>query len=100
MICTTQQCCIYSLTNLYGPFIFDLKCITSDIILSSEIFAIVSATHGIMIYSFDGRLLSTPRYEGMRTNRLSRSNVSISSGVVAMIDEVNPKVSVELSNYS
>ena len=41
----------------------------------------------IFVYSYEGRLLCSPRWPGMRPESLSRQTVSISSDCVAVRDQ-------------
>lgn len=41
---------------------------------------------GIYIYSYDGRIVSSPKWQSMRTELLNANNVSISNDTIAVRD--------------
>lgn len=45
----------------------------------------------VYVYSYEGRLVSTPRFPGMRTDILNRSTVSLSDDTVAIRDKADEK---------
>ena len=61
------------------------------IIQCEKCFATIDNTMGIRVWSYEGRLMSNPKFSGLRPEFLNRQNVSISDDVVAVIDRANPK---------
>jgi len=51
-------------------------------------FLLVDST-SIYIYSYDGRLISSPRFQGMRTDVLNRQTVALSDDTLAIRDKAN-----------
>jgi intraflagellar transport protein 80 len=41
---------------------------------------------GIYVYSYDGRMVSSPKWQSMRTELLNINNVSISNDTIAVRD--------------
>ena len=53
-------------------------------------FLLVDST-SVYIYSYDGRLVSSPRFQGMRTDVLNRQTVALSDDTLAIRDKANEK---------
>ncbi|GAA6078229.1 intraflagellar transport protein 80 homolog, partial [Tachysurus ichikawai] len=47
---------------------------------------------GIYVYSYEGRLVSTPKFQGMRTDILNAQTVSLSNDTIAVRDKTDEKV--------
>eukprot|EP00814_Leptocylindrus_danicus_P006452 CAMPEP_0116007142 /NCGR_PEP_ID=MMETSP0321-20121206/2126_1 /TAXON_ID=163516 /ORGANISM="Leptocylindrus danicus var. danicus, Strain B650" /LENGTH=793 /DNA_ID=CAMNT_0003475787 /DNA_START=88 /DNA_END=2469 /DNA_ORIENTATION=+ len=91
VVCTSSQCYIYNLRTLAPPATFDLRCNVSLVIASPQYFAICSLTAGVKIYSMEGRHVSSLRFP-LRSDLLTKDNLSLSSVTVALIDQTNKKV--------
>ncbi len=48
---------------------------------------------GLYLYSYDGRLVSSPKWNGMRTELLNINTISISNDFIAVIDSIDHKCS-------
>ena len=59
--------------------------------LAHRSFAIVDTVQGIGVYNYEGRQLSTPRFQGLRPDFLSSDGLSLSSDVVAILDQTDFK---------
>lgn len=46
---------------------------------------------GIYIYSYDGRLISSPKFPGMRTDILNAQTVSLSNDTLVIRDKADEK---------
>ena len=46
---------------------------------------------GIYVYSYEGRLVSSPKFQGMRTDILNAQSVSISNDTIAIRDKTDEK---------
>lgn len=66
IVTTASQCYIYSTTNWNTPQIFDLKDSVSIIIQSQKYFCLVESTNGLMIYNYEGKLVSNPKISGAK----------------------------------
>ncbi|XP_071949361.1 intraflagellar transport protein 80 homolog [Antedon mediterranea] len=92
VVVTSSQCFIYSTKNLNTPTIFDLKEGTVTLIVQAEKhFALVVST-GVNIYSYEGRLISSPKFQGMRLDTLNMMSLSVSNDTVAIRDKSNEKL--------
>ncbi|XP_048859543.1 intraflagellar transport protein 80 homolog isoform X3 [Brienomyrus brachyistius] len=92
VVTTSLQCYIYSVTNWNTPLIFDLKDGAVSLILQAERHFLLVDGGGIYVFSYDGRLTSSPKIVGMRTDILSAQAVSLSNDTVAVRDKVDEKV--------
>nr|XP_023662977.1 intraflagellar transport protein 80 homolog isoform X2 [Paramormyrops kingsleyae] len=92
VVTTSLQCYIYSVTNWNTPLIFDLKDGAVSLILQAERHFLLVDGGGIYVFSYDGRLTSSPKIAGMRTDILSAQAVSLSNDTVAVRDKVDEKV--------
>jgi intraflagellar transport protein 80 len=110
IIATASQCYIYDERNFNTPSIIDLASHSRVItILQSQRFAcdlplafsntihgisyflIVDTVSGIQIFSYDAKLVSNPKYPGLRLEFLNRHTLSLSNDVLAVRDRNNEK---------
>ena len=76
VVATTSQCYVYTTKNWNTPTIFDLKEGSVSLVRqTSRQFLVVEST-AVYVYSYEGRLLSSPKWPGMRPEALSRQTVS------------------------
>ena len=71
VVATTTQCFIYSTTNWHTPHIFDLRASAQLIVLAESYFAMMDGV-ALTVYSYEGRVVSNPRFNGLRPELLSR----------------------------
>lgn len=62
------------------------------IVQGHKFFALIDASQNFNIFSYDGKLISSPKYQGLRVEFLNKRHISISSDVLAIIDPTNPKI--------
>ena len=75
VVATTSQCYVYTTKNWNTPTIFDLKEGSVSLIRqTSRQFLVVEST-AVYVYSYEGRLLCSPKWPGMRPEALSRQTV-------------------------
>jgi intraflagellar transport protein 80 len=55
-------------------------------------FALIDASQNFNIYNYDGKLMSSPKYQGLRIEFLNKRHISLSSDVLALIDPMSPKI--------
>lgn len=91
IVSTSAQCYIYSTSNWNTPYIFDSNSTVSLILLCAKSFLVVSPGN-IVLYAYDGRKISQPKFAGLRTEFLSSSSISLSPDIVAIIDSSNKKM--------
>ncbi|RXM33144.1 Intraflagellar transport protein 80-like [Acipenser ruthenus] len=92
VVTTSLQCYVYSAKNWNTPLIFDLKEGTVSLILQAERHFLLVDGAGIYLFSYEGRLISTPKFPGMRTDILNAQTVSLSNDTVAIRDKADEKV--------
>jgi len=61
------------------------------IILSEGYFLTLDAEQGVVVYTYEGRQVSTPRFNGLRGEFLNRRTVSLSNDCVAILDRSDSK---------
>ena len=47
--------------------------------------------NGVYVYSYDGRLVCTPRHQGMKADTINMQTISISNDTVAIRDKTDEK---------
>jgi intraflagellar transport protein 80 len=93
VVTTSFQCYIYSEKSWNTPIILDLKnngrvtCIQQ----CAEYFALADNFVGIQIFSYDGRLISQPKYAGIRGEFMTPQTISLSSDTLAAKDHNDEK---------
>lgn len=91
VVCTTNQCYVYHEGNWASPFVFDIKDVVFLIVQGAKYFALIDASQNFTIYSYEGKQISQPKYQGLRVEFLNQRHISLSSDVMAVIDPSNPK---------
>ena len=91
VVTTSSQCYFYSVRNWNTPVIFDLKSSSVYLVLLAEKHFILVDDTGLQVYSYEGRLISTPRYNGMRPDLLNKQIVTISNDTIAIRDRTDEK---------
>lgn len=92
IVCTTSQCYVYSAMNWSSPFVFDIKDVVFLIVQGAKYFALIDASQNFNVYSYEGKLVSSPKYQGLRVEFLNQRHISLSSDVLSVIDPSNPKL--------
>jgi len=94
VVCTTAQTYVYNVNsqNWTSPVIFDIKDSIYTIVQGVKYFALIDASQNFNIYNYDGKLMSSPKYQGLRIEFLNKRHISLSSDVLALIDPMSPKV--------
>eukprot|EP00794_Sanderia_malayensis_P011126 gene11126-12297_t len=92
IVTTSSQCYIYSVKNWNTPMIFDLKSGAVTLICLAEKHFLLADDTGIQIFSYEGRLLSTPKYQGMRPEMMNSQTVSLSNDTLAIRDKADEKL--------
>ncbi|KAK6619099.1 hypothetical protein RUM44_003481 [Polyplax serrata] len=91
IVTTPNQCHIYNTSNWNTPFIFDLKeGPTNLIVLSYKHFALLERSH-INIYSYEGKLLCSPKVPGLQIDTIDSTGISLSGDTLAILDQNDDK---------
>uniref|UniRef100_A0A0G4GHL8 IFT80 second beta-propeller domain-containing protein n=1 Tax=Chromera velia CCMP2878 TaxID=1169474 RepID=A0A0G4GHL8_9ALVE len=88
---TSTQLHIYNSSNWSACHTEDLKEPATLIAQAPSLLALVDST-AISVYSYEGRLLSTIRVPGLRTEFLNHSTLAVAKDAVCIVDAQNPRV--------
>lgn len=92
IVATSTQIHIYNiLTGSGTPVIFDLKDSVNLILQCEKHFLTVDNFSGIQIYSYEGRMISNPKFGGLRTEFLSHQTISLSRDYLAILNRDDRK---------
>ena len=72
VVATTSQCYVYTTKNWNTPIIFDLKEGSVSLLLQANKHFLLVESQAIYIYSYEGRMVCSPKWSGMRPEALSR----------------------------
>ena len=75
MVATTSQCYVYTTKNWNTPIIFDLKEGSVSLLLQANKHFLLVESQAIYIYSYEGRMVCSPKWSGMRPEALSRLSI-------------------------
>ena len=87
VVATTSQCHVYNVHNWNTPHMFDLRATPTLIHQSERHFLMVDALNGVQLYSYDGRVLSSPKFPGLRAELLSSQCIALAADCVAIVDK-------------
>eukprot|EP00607_Mallomonas_marina_P004382 CAMPEP_0182436838 /NCGR_PEP_ID=MMETSP1167-20130531/83886_1 /TAXON_ID=2988 /ORGANISM="Mallomonas Sp, Strain CCMP3275" /LENGTH=784 /DNA_ID=CAMNT_0024629435 /DNA_START=43 /DNA_END=2397 /DNA_ORIENTATION=+ len=91
IVTTTSQCSIYTLTNLNTPIIIDIRAPPHFMHLCNRHLLTSDHISGLQVISYEGKILSSPRFQGLRPEYLTRDTVALSPDTVAVVDTVDSK---------
>lgn len=91
LVTTTTQCFIYSLSNLNTPIIFDIRAPPHFLHLSKKHFLTLDQISGLQIMSYEGKVICTPKFQGLRSEYLNKEMVALSPDTVVVVDSVDSK---------
>ncbi|KAI4815665.1 hypothetical protein KUCAC02_005802, partial [Chaenocephalus aceratus] len=92
VVATSLQCYVYNSRNWNTPLIFDLKEGTVSLILQAEKHLLLVDGAGLYVFSYEGRLISSPKFPGMRADILNAQGVSLSHDTIGIRDKSDEKV--------
>lgn len=92
VVATSLQCYVYNSKNWNTPLIFDLKEGTVSLIVQAEKHFLLVDGAGLYIFSYEGRLVSSPKFPGMRADILNAQGISLSNDTIALRDKSDEKV--------
>jgi intraflagellar transport protein 80 len=99
IVATTTQCFVYGLQSLNTPIIFEIRAPPHFIHICRRHFLTLDQISGIQVVSFEGRVLSTPKFQGLRPEYLTRDLVSLSADTLVVVDSVDAK-SIQIMDAS
>ncbi|OAD57910.1 Intraflagellar transport protein 80 like protein [Eufriesea mexicana] len=92
VVITPAQCHVYSVVNWNTPAIFDLKNASVSAVLLAEKHFLLVEWNSISLYSYQGRLLGTPKWRGMTQERLYPPCISLCSDTLVIRSQNNEKL--------
>ncbi|MEW5301900.1 MAG: hypothetical protein WDW36_004725 [Sanguina aurantia] len=87
IVATSTQCHIYSTSNWNTPHIFDLKDTVTLILQCERHFLVLDNASGLQLYTYEGRQICNPKFQGLRTELLNRQMISLSNDTLAVLDQ-------------
>ncbi|KAJ3051223.1 Intraflagellar transport protein 80 [Rhizophlyctis rosea] len=93
VVTTSSQCYVYSEKNWNTPAIVDLTnngrvtCIQQSV----DHFLLVDNLTGIQIYNYEARLVSSPKYAGLRADAITVQTIALSNDTLAVRDSADDK---------
>lgn len=88
IVATTGTVYVYPFKAIATPFLVEVKAPVTTVVQSTQNFALVDPIGGLRVLQYDGKLLSTPRFQGFRPELISKAMLALSPDVVAVIDPV------------
>ena len=92
IVATASQCHIYNVSTWGTPIAFDLKDTANLIVQCEKYFLTVDNFSGLQVYNYEGRIISTPKYGGLRTEFMSNQSISMSNDFLAILDRIDRKI--------
>ncbi|XP_008307942.1 intraflagellar transport protein 80 homolog [Cynoglossus semilaevis] len=92
VVATSLQCYVYNTKNWNTPLIFELKEGTVSLIQQAEKHFLLVDGAGLYLFSYEGQLISSPKFPGMRADVLNSQGVSLSNDTIAVRDKRDEKV--------
>ncbi|TPX52368.1 hypothetical protein CcCBS67573_g09888 [Chytriomyces confervae] len=93
IVATYAQCYIYSEKNWNTPVIIDMSnngrviCIKQ----SPDYFLFVDNSTGIQVFTYEGRLVCSPKYPGLRPDFITSQSISLANDTLAIKDKTDEK---------
>eukprot|EP00736_Rhodelphis_marinus_P011395 Rmarinus@m.26807 len=88
---TTTQLCVCSIKQWGTPQTFDIKDTVTLLLQAEKHFLVVDNGQGMSVFSYEGRPLSHPKFQGLRTEFLNSQSVAVSNAFVAAIQKPDLK---------
>jgi len=95
LIFTETNCQIHPLSNVRSVSVVDHDGMGSLTSMSRNSFA-TSNKHGILVYSYSGRKLSSIQCNGLKSDKIDDRYMSLSGNLLALVDTSDQKVRLSL----
>ena len=69
----------------------DVKDTVTLVVNAAGHFVMADAGAGLRVYTYEGKLVSSPKFQGLRTELLNSQSVTLSPETLAVIDKADPK---------
>ncbi|KER26913.1 hypothetical protein T265_13899, partial [Opisthorchis viverrini] len=91
IVVTSSQCYVYSTNNFNTPVITELReCSVTLIVQCLKYFVLVDGMN-IYVYSYDGRLVCSPKQPNLRTDLVHATGFSLSNDTIAVKNGLDEK---------
>ncbi|KAG5332260.1 IFT80 protein, partial [Acromyrmex heyeri] len=92
VVITPAQCHVYAVTNWNTPAIFNLKTNTISAVLLAEKHFLIVEWNTVSLYSYQGRLLGSPRWKGFSSEPLHPICISLCADTLVIRNQNNEKL--------
>ncbi|XP_050524425.1 intraflagellar transport protein 80 homolog isoform X2 [Daktulosphaira vitifoliae] len=92
VVTTCSQCFLYKIPNFNTPQIISLKDQNVLRVLLTDRYFSIFMNSAVNVYSYDGKLVSSPKWPNMQCDRIQENYVSMSSKLLAIRDQLNDKM--------
>ncbi|KYQ50045.1 Intraflagellar transport protein 80 like protein, partial [Trachymyrmex zeteki] len=92
VVITPAQCHVYAVTNWNTPAIFNLKTSTISAVLLAEKHFLIVEWNTVSLYSYQGRLLGSPRWKGFSSEPLHPICISLCADTLVIRNQNNEKL--------
>ncbi|XP_063236778.1 intraflagellar transport protein 80 homolog isoform X2 [Bacillus rossius redtenbacheri] len=91
VVVTPSQCLVHSAANWSTPAVVELRQSSVRLVLLAPRHFLLVDSAGLALYSYEGRLLASPRWAGMQPDALTGATVSLSNDTIAVRDQLDDK---------
>ncbi|XP_012054579.1 PREDICTED: intraflagellar transport protein 80 homolog [Atta cephalotes] len=92
VVITPAQCHVYAVTNWNTPAIFNLKTSTISAVLLAEKHFLIVEWNTVSLYSYQGRLLGSPKWKGFSSEPLHPICISLCADTLVIRNQNNEKL--------
>eukprot|EP00727_Mastigamoeba_balamuthi_P006738 m51a1_g2685 putative intraflagellar transport protein 80 homolog (728) ;mRNA; f:749144-752031 len=86
-----RYCHIFSTSKWSNPIPIDLKDTVTLLQLAEKCFMVVDGTMGVQVFNYEGRVMCSPKFKGLRPEFLNAQTATLSSCFIAMVDRTDGK---------
>ncbi|CAF0801238.1 unnamed protein product [Didymodactylos carnosus] len=91
LVLTSSQGLIYNCKSFGHPAMFDLRDMSMTLIVQAEKYFLLSDGINVSIYSYEGRLVATPKLNSSKPDSININTISLSSDTIAIRDSTDTK---------
>ncbi|XP_064456639.1 intraflagellar transport protein 80 homolog isoform X1 [Ornithodoros turicata] len=91
VVVTSCKCYCYSTNNWNTPQVFELKEGSIGLVVQAEKYFVLVEKCGAYLYTYDGKLVFSPKWAAMRPDMLNRFTVALSNYLLAIRDKADEK---------
>ncbi|CAB0003037.1 unnamed protein product [Nesidiocoris tenuis] len=94
VVVTTTQCYVHNVNIVNTPVIIDLREGSVSMVLLAEKHMVLVERSSLAVYSYDGRLISSPKWPSLNPSSLNPSQISLGPDCIAARDQADEKGSI------